>query len=56
MPDVISLCSEGGGQGLQLVVILQALSQSEERWGQQGRDLASFCSGGFLALSGIVDP
>lgn len=42
IPDLPSLVSEAGGQGLTVIAVLQDLSQAEQRWGAEAK--------GFLSL------
>ena len=41
LPDLPVLLSEAGGQGLQVMVVLQDLSQARARWGTAGEGLLS---------------
>lgn len=55
LPDLPALCSEAGGQGVQIMPVFQDLSQARQRWGQEGEGLLSLLSS-FVVLPGIRDP
>jgi len=54
LPDLPALCSEAGGQGVQIMPVFQDLSQARQRWGQEGEGLLSLLSS-FVVLPGIRD-
>lgn len=53
IPDLPDLCSEAGGQGLQLQIVLQELAQARARWGESGASLLSYC-GARAILPGLA--
>jgi type IV secretory pathway TraG/TraD family ATPase VirD4 len=53
--DLPALVSQAGGQGLQVVVGLQDLSQARTRWGQDAADGFLSLFQAKLILSGIAD-
>lgn len=54
LPDLPALCSEAGGQGVQIMPVFQDLSQARQRWGQEGEGLLSLLSS-VVVLPGIRD-
>ncbi|MDE3203407.1 MAG: type IV secretory system conjugative DNA transfer family protein [Acidobacteriota bacterium] len=54
LPDLASLVSEGGGQGVLTVGVLQDLSQARSRWGVAAEGFLSLF-GAKLVLPGIAD-
>jgi type IV secretory pathway TraG/TraD family ATPase VirD4 len=54
IPDLPAMVSEGGGQGLAILVCLQDLSQARARWGAQADGFVSLF-GTTVVLSGIAD-
>lgn len=54
LPDLPSMLSEAGGQGLQTVVVLQDLSQARRRWHADADGMLSLF-GARVILSGIAD-
>ena len=55
IPDLPAMLSEAGGQGLQVVVVLQDISQARRRWPRDADGLLSLF-GARVILSGIADP
>jgi type IV secretory pathway TraG/TraD family ATPase VirD4 len=55
LPDLPAMLSEAGGQGLQVVVVLQDLSQARRRWPREADGLLSLF-GARVILAGIADP
>ena len=55
IPDLPAMLSEAGGQGLQVVVVLQDISQARRRWLRDADGLLSLF-GARVILSGIADP
>ena len=54
IPDLPAMLSEAGGQGLQVVCVLQDLSQARRRWPREADGLLSMF-GARVILSGIAD-
>ena len=54
LPDLPALLSEAGGQGLQVMVVLQDLSQARTRWATAGEGLLSLV-GATAVLSNVRD-
>jgi type IV secretion system protein VirD4 len=54
LPDLPSMVSEGGGQGLLTLACLQDLSQARHRWGDQAAGFLSLF-GTKLVLPGVAD-
>jgi type IV secretion system protein VirD4 len=53
--DLPALVSQAGGQGLQIVIGLQDLSQARSRWGREAADGFMSLFGTKVVLSGIAD-
>lgn len=54
IPDLPAMLSEAGGQGLQVVVVLQDMSQARRRWPREADGMLSLF-GARVILSGIAD-
>ena len=54
IPDLPAMLSEAGGQGLQVVVVLQDISQARRRWPRDADGLLSLFAARVI-LSGIAD-
>jgi type IV secretory pathway TraG/TraD family ATPase VirD4 len=54
LPDLPAMLSEGGGQGLHSVSVLQDMSQARRRWGKDADGMLSLF-GAMVVMSGIAD-
>lgn len=55
LPDLPAMLSEAGGQGVQVVAVLQDLSQARRRWPADAKGLMSLF-GARVFMAGIADP
>ncbi len=55
LPDLPAMLSEAGGQGVQVVAVLQDLSQARRRWPADAKGLMSMF-GARVFMAGIADP